>query len=60
MISHGCDVVSQCPKQKYFPLVLVAICYVSGVYAYSIFVMGAMLLASALSKSISLFVVSTL
>ena len=50
MIRHGRHVPSQCPKQKHFAPVLVAIFYFSGGNEYAIFVMGAMFLASALNR----------
>ena len=51
MIRHGHHVPSQCPKQKHFPPVLVAILYISGGGdEHAIFVMGVMLLASALNR----------
>ena len=47
---HGHHVPSQCPKQKHFPPVLVAIFNISGGNEHAIFVMGAMFLASALTR----------
>ena len=47
MIRH---VPSQCPKQKHFPPVLVAIFIIPGGNEQAIFVMGAMFLASALNR----------
>ena len=50
MIRDGRHVPSQCPKQKHFPPVIVTIFNISGMNEHSIFVMGAMFLASALNR----------
>ena len=49
MIRRGRHVPSQCPKQKHSP-VLVAIFNIIGADKHTIFVMGAMFLASALNR----------
>ena len=50
MIRHGRHVPSQCPKQKHFPPVLVAIFNISGGNEHAIFVMAAMFLATVLNR----------
>ena len=50
MIRHGRYVPSQCPKQKHFAPVLVAIFNISGENKHAIFVMVTMFLASALNR----------